>query len=155
MIEKNKQGFKLNIEILNGQGKDLRTIATIAQNAIRSVLPNTQVELLPLYDLASNQPKSAIWDTQSQSLMINYVEVRLNRMEQVIMTALANKANDFVTYPELLSALQSEAKDVGSASNLRVLVHRLRKKIGIESVIQTDKQYGYSLRTNDKQITIQ
>lgn len=154
MTNKNKQGFKITVEIPNMQGKDMRAIVGVAQNALKSVLPYSLMEFSPLAELGSNQPRSVIWDTKTQALMINSVEIRLNRMEQVIMTVLSERPNEFVSYPELLAVIQTNAKDINSASNLRVLIHRLRRKIGVESGIQTDKQFGYSLRTNDRQIQI-
>jgi DNA-binding response OmpR family regulator len=151
-------GFVMNIKLPDAHKDSMESLATIALNAVQSALPKAKIKFSPLAtpnpeESVARRSQAVAWHHEKGILIVDGVEERLNRMEQVILTRLALTPNEYASYPELLALLQAQAKDVGTASNLRVLVHRLRKKVG-DGIIHTDKQYGYSLRTADGRLRI-
>jgi DNA-binding response OmpR family regulator len=149
--------FKMMMQIPESYRYDLDQVTKIAIRAMELALPQVNFDLMPLTKTQtskSNESLNVVWHSKRSALVVNGIEQRLNRVEEVIMDRLTITPNEYVSYPELLAILQTEAREIRSANSLRVHLHRLRKKIGDVAIIHTDKEFGYSLRTHDGRVRI-
>jgi len=104
--------------------------------------------------ILSHSPTAKIGISVSQRLMWangflrneSGYEVPLTEVERIILSRLANEADSFVSYNDISGLLLFKTGRSVTPANLRVIMHRLRKKLGSDC-IQTEREGGYSLRT--------
>jgi hypothetical protein len=151
-------GFEITVELTEAEaskyGVNLETLSDLASWAIKSKVPSVKIKQTGLLNTA--KPKQvAVWNSKNKTLLVNEREVYLTKMEEVILHRLAKTPNDYVSYPELVSILETEVREITAPNHLRVVMHRLRNKLGFDrNIIRTDRQAGYSLRTNDERLAI-
>lgn len=76
-------------------------------------------------------------------------EVVLSTPEVILFTYLAKHPNQTLSFESIMSELARNGI-VSNQTNFRVMLHRLRKKLGgNQGIIQTERDYGYSLRTGN------
>jgi DNA-binding response OmpR family regulator len=82
-------------------------------------------------------------------------EILLTGTERTIFATLAGKPNELISQTELIEALVNRGYTIGTHTYFRVILHRLRKKLGAnDSLIQTERDNGYSLRVYDDSLII-
>ena len=87
--------------------------------------------------------------------MISGKEIVMTRLHRAIFAILADCPNEQLSYEEIVSRLEAQGFTINSPSHFRVLLHRLRKRIGGNShIIQTERDNGYSLRLDGDTLTI-
>jgi DNA-binding response OmpR family regulator len=75
-------------------------------------------------------------------------EIILTTPERTIFTTLASRPNEQISYEKLIKALSKAGYEINNPTHFRVILHRLRKKLGANSsLIQTERENGYSLRS--------
>ena len=158
-IERNKLiGFEITVEVSELEalkhGINLQALSQLASEAIRIKVPTAKIKQIGLVDKPA--PSNAwVWDNARKSLICNGREIHLTKMEEVIFDLLASRPNAYVSYAEMLAIVETEVRGMGAPSHMRVVMHRLRNKLGFDrNLIRTDRQSGYSLRTSDNRLTI-
>lgn len=82
-------------------------------------------------------------------------ELVLTRLHRAIFAILAERPNEQLSYEEIVSKLEAKSFTIKNPSHFRVLLHRLRKRLGNNSyIIQTERDNGYSLRLDGDTLTI-
>jgi DNA-binding response OmpR family regulator len=151
-------GFEITVEVSELEalkhGINLQGLSQLASEAIRIKVPTAKIQQVGLTE-KPKQNNSWIWDTTKKTLICNGREIHLTKMEEVIFDLLAKRHNDYVSYAEMLAIVETEVRGMGAPSHMRVVMHRLRNKLGFDrNLIRTDRQSGYSLRTSDNRLTI-
>lgn len=158
-IERNKLiGFEITVEVSELEalkyGINLQALSQLASEAIRIKVPTAKIKQIGLTDKPA-QKNAWVWDNTRKSLICNGREIHLTKMEEVIFDLLASRHNAYVSYAEMLAIVETEVRGMGAPSHMRVVMHRLRNKLGFDrNLIRTDRQSGYSLRTSDNRLVI-
>jgi len=100
-------------------------------------------------------PERLIWQ-DGKLFKENGREIHLTHIEREIIEVLADKPNELITYDELeLIITARQIAEISSQAHFRVILHRLRKKLGLnQHIIQTERDNGYSLRVSDDTLII-
>ncbi len=120
----------------------------VSSEELSSNLKKVILGYSPQAKITTNLSQRLKW---SQGFLRNEAgyEVPLTEMERVILSRLANEANRFVSYNDISGHLLFKTGKSVTPANLRVIMHRLRKKLGSDC-IQTERDGGYSVRTGQK-----
>lgn len=124
----------------------MQTIDTIASK-IKSYDAGIDIKISSVNKLQWDRAKSILTDELN-------TEILLADTERIIVSNLARKINEFVSYDEILQALKY-ANLESSEKTLRVQIHRLRKKLGFyQDFLVTRRNVGISLRDGDGRMVI-
>jgi DNA-binding response OmpR family regulator len=130
--------FSLTVDLPNTV--QLEKMYSELQNVFRKHAPNSV--------MTTNFVEKLVWQNGILSTEAGK-ELILSTPESILFTYLAKHPNQTLSFDSIVNELARKGIPTNQ-TNFRVMLHRLRKKLGSnQGIIQTERDYGYSLRTGN------